>query len=144
VTIAITTPTTRTITVPGVNGPSSLSHTVVEDTKLAVIVDLPLHHLARTTRPKTRPSRLHQKSMKVARLNTTVDRRLLHSKVTTIHTGHTTALHRLLHSQAATTRTTDTALTAALAVAAVAGEEVHVVAVVPSAHPPALQPSCKT
>ena len=104
-------------------------------------VDPPLHRLPHSTKLKTRPSRLPQKTMRLAHPSP-VAHHLPSPRVLTQVLTDTVPHH--LHSQKVTTRTTDMALTTdELAVAAAADVEAHGVAAATLDHPLAYPHSCR-
>jgi hypothetical protein len=114
---------------------------VVEDTEVVATVDLLLHRQYPSTKLKTRPSRLHQKT------------RLAHPRLVAHHLLSLRALTQAptdtvphLHSQKVTTLTMamDHTTDAAVVVVAAADVEARGVVVVSSDHPPVFPPSCKT
>ena len=114
---------------------------MVEDTELVATVDLLLHRQFQSTKLKTRPSRLPQRNMRLARPSLVVHH--LHSQ-RALTLLMDTVPHHLL-SLKATTLTTDMVHTTdELAAVAAADVEVHGVAAGSLDHLMVLPPSCKT
>jgi hypothetical protein len=109
-------------------------------------MDLPLHHLSRSMRPKTRRSRLLLRSMRVVHLSIVAHRRHhLPSPKFLTHLTDTVLHHH--RSRKATTLTTDMAhtnITDVLAAVAAADVEVHGAVAAGLDLPPVLPLSCKT
>jgi hypothetical protein len=109
--------------------------------ELVATVDLPPHRQSQSTKPRTRPSRLPQRNMRLA-LPNPVAHRLHSQRVLTLLMN--TVLHHL-RSLKATTHTTDMAHTTdELAAVAAADVEVHGAAAANLDHLTVLRPSCKT
>merc|ERR1712137_71837 len=122
---------TNQTTTLGDSGRSSPSSTVVEDTELVVTVALPPHHRPQSTKLKTRPSRLHMKTMRLAHPSPVAH----HLPSQRVPTQVLTDMAPNLHSQKATTHTTDMVLTTdELAAVAAADVEAHGVAAANSDH----------
>jgi hypothetical protein len=110
--------------------------------EVADTVDLPLHPQFQSTKLRTRPSRLPQKTMRLAHPSPVAHHLPSQRALTQVLTD----MVPLLHSQKATTHTTDMVHTTDAAVAAVVAADVEVpgVAAASSDHPPVFPPSCKT
>ena len=105
-------------------------------------VDLPLHHQSQSTKPRTHPSRLPQKKMKL--VHPSLVAHLLPS-LKDLTQALTDMVPHHLPSQKDTTHTTDMALTTDELVAVAAADvEAHGVAAASSVHPLAHLLSCRT
>ena len=131
----------RTTTL-GLSGLSSPSNTVVEDIQVVATVVLPLHHQSQSTKPRTRPSRLPQKTMRLAHPSLVAH---LRPSLKDLTQALTDMVPHHLPSQKDTTHTTDMALTTDELVAVAAADvEVHGVAAATLDNLLASPHSCRT